>query len=278
VSAWWQGFTGKGASEITKRRDPADPTQQSRFTKAVPRPSLGTNLAEGSDVDQGNTDCEISRVTVLGGYVKSDVENRAARKVAGICVRRCCRKPAADDSLYCPRHADAQRRYHTSYMKRRRAEWLRDGCCTNCGAAKRKRGSAWCVACAIRDDRVPLSSVKPQVENHRDRVVAGTRVSTHVSDVGRVRYHGQGKRGAPSSEAGDRNDLGDMRRILERYSVALEAAYGAEVAELTPMQRDDARRAAYAWLALAVRTGGETLRRHRLVQPEMIEPDEKARR
>lgn len=209
--------------------------------------------------DPRNHDSEIGHVT-LGSVesVSPQGENRSDKQQAGTCVRKGCRREA-DDGDYCRQHARAQRAYHAAYMARRRQEWDAAQACTSCGARERKRGSKWCTACVIRDERQQLSSVNPQGENRRERMAKRLIAWTNSPhNEGRLRMRG-GKRGAPSAQDRDRRDLADIRRVLDRYALALDEAYGAETQALSRIQRDATVRAAHAGLALAVRLGMEAL-------------------
>lgn len=176
--------------------------------------------------------------------------------------RRCkrCRGVAQDDSDYCQRHEQAVRRYQRDYDHRRRERYEAEGRCTRCGAKERKRDSMWCTACVIRYLRVDhKQKLDQQSESRRDRIAKRLIPWTNSpQNEGRLRMRG-GKRGAPSARERDQRDLADIRRILDRYEMALDEAYSAETAALSRIARLSAARAAHAGLALAVRLGMEAL-------------------
>lgn len=207
----------------------------------------------------GNQDFEISYASVSAVALDGDRDGQRDHRS---CPRRGCHRLAADDSEYYTKHEDDIRRYKREYGARQRARWLADGCCTRCGARERRSGSMWCSACLIRLDRMPQRDQDLQRDHRQTR---GERVAKRLiawtnspHNEGRVRMRG-GKRGAPSAQDRDRRDLADIRRVLDRYALALDEAYGAETQALSRIQRDATVRAAHAGLALAVRLGMEAL-------------------
>lgn len=205
------------------------------------------------------------------GSVKAPVEIRR-------CTRRGCKRGALEDSEFCRKHEDDQRRYNREYMARRRAEWDAENRCTNCGAEKRKPGSKWCSACLIRYTNPKKSSVKSYVEinaggTRRSRVAAATLVRFETDGFKRSRYLGRQKRGAPSLEDRDRRDHADIQRVLARYGELLDEAYGPEYRVMSRVQQEATRRAAHAGLALVVRLGMEALAQYGYEMPK-LEPDE----
>lgn len=197
-----------------------------------------------------------------------------------MCTRRGCRTPALGDAEYCARHDADVRRYKRDYDKRRRAEWEKAKRCMRCGAKERKQGRPWCPACAIRLDAMrrrdhtpDLDHLTPWRDTHAARVAARMASVVDSSDgYARQRMKG-GKRGAPSMESRDRQDLQHIRLVLADYEQALADAYAPDVRELSREQQSAARRAAHAGLALAVRLGMESLVRYGYEVP-VLHPDE----
>lgn len=217
------------------------------------------------------TDSAARRGIISDEDVKEHVENRADKKASDRCVRRCCKRSPADDSDYCPRHRDEQRGYQRDYMARRREEWDADDRCTNCGAKERKTGSNWCPRCLIARGKAHRAVVKSQVENRRDRIAERLIPwENSPSNEGRVRLRG-GKRGAPKAEQADEMDLHDLRLYVERAADGLHLAGSPEVQALPRLQRDDAKDAALAWIALLIRAGLALLKRKRYPLPSQFD-------
>lgn len=204
----------------------------------------------------------------------SDLDHR-------MCSRRGCKTAALDDAEYCGKHDADIRRYKRDYDKRRRAEWKAAKRCMRCGAKERKPGRPWCPACAIRLDAMrkksdhtsDLDHLTPWRDTHAARVAARmTSVVDSADGYARQRMKG-GKRGAPSMEDRDRQDLMHIRLILADYEQALAEAYAPDVRELSRDAQRSARSAAHAGLALAVRLGMEALVRYGYEVP-VLHPDE----
>lgn len=211
-------------------------------------------------MDQQNAARLISHATL---YALSD-EDRTPDLDHRTCTRKGCKRRALDDAEYCARHDADIRRYKRDYDKRRRAEWDTAKRCMRCGAAERKKGRPWCPACAIRLDQMRkglksdhTSDLDHQSKKERiaKRLIAWT---DSPQNEGRVRLRG-GKRGAPSLEDRDRQDLRHIQLVLADYEEALNQAYGAEYERMSRAQQDSTRRAAHAGLALAVRLGMEAI-------------------
>ena len=196
------------------------------------------------------------------------------------CSRRYCRQPALDDAEYCARHDADVRRYQRAYGQRRRAEWEAAKRCMRCGAKERKPGRPWCPACAIRldtmrkrDHKSDRDHLTPWRDTHAARVAARMTSVVDSSDgYARQRMKG-GKRGAPSMESRDRQDLQHIRLVLADYEQAIGEAYAVDVRELSREAQRSAREAAHAGLALAVRLGMEALVRYGYEAP-VLHPDE----
>lgn len=187
-------------------------------------------------------------ITVEG--VSSDVESRR-------CARRGCRSPAAEDSERCARCDEKQRRYQRDYMARKRQEWDAAELCTRCGGNRAPR-SKWCTGCLIATGRVHLEDRKSHVESRRDRIRA--RIVRGVD--GRRRYHGQGKRGAPSVDQVDSVDLRHARRDFD-HGVEGLAYFRSETVALMPrLQREDVKQAAVAKLVETARRLLDVAKRH----------------
>lgn len=215
-------------------------------------------------MDQGNRLSAISDATLLTGVSDEDhdsqLENRA-------CKRRGCRARPLDDSEFCRPHDEAQKRYNREYDQRRRERWEAEGKCTRCGADQRKRDSMWCAACLIRLGKVRKSDLKQQLENRAQRIAERLIPwENSPQNEGRLRLRG-GKRGAPSGETVDEADISDLRIYIEKASQGLSLANSDEVQAMPRIQRDEAKQAAMAWVALLVRAGLVMLKRKRYPLP-----------
>lgn len=205
-------------------------------TETSPGPFAAHNVAETMPVEQGNRSNEISGATLI-----SSVGSRDDKQLKGTCVRKRCEELATDGD-YCAAHAEAQRAYQRAYMKRHRSKWRQKKRCTRCGR-KRSPDSKWgCTKCLRELGRLGSAAVKKHVENHRD----------HREGDGwtRTRYHGQPKRGAPSTPVLDSMDLKDALKDLVRATEGYAYAQSEEVQQLGAIQRDNETD---SWIAAAVR-------------------------
>jgi hypothetical protein len=210
-------------------------------------------------MDQAIRSSEISYASLFSVAVDNSDEDHKPHLESRECKRSSCRKQALEDSEFCRPHEETQRRYNRDYDRKRRAHWEAENRCTRCGGKDRKRGSKWCSACLIRLNRLRTSDLNLHLETRRDRVAKRLVPWTNSpQNEGRIRLRG-GKRGAPSAEDRDRRDLADIRRVLDRYALALDECYSAEAKDLPRIQRDATVKAAHAGLALAVRLGMEAL-------------------
>lgn len=194
-----------------------------------------------------------------------------ARKISGRCTR--CGQPAADDSLLCaPHRDDARAAVRKSKAKSRRAR-RRQRRCVDCNQRSR---TYRCTACQIRVNRLRVNNgANKRVDTKRERIAAATKISTNKSEGGRVRYHGQGKRGRQSGAQLDEQDLRDARKDLEAGTEALGHCQTPAVKTLPKIQRDDVERAALGRLASAGRWIDEVLVRHHYERVEIGPSDEK---
>lgn len=193
--------------------------------------------------------------------VKSDVENREARKLAGICVRRYCGKPSKDDSDYCAKHHEKQLVYQREYMERCRLKWDKAGVCTRCGG-RRKPNSQWCARCLIRQSKVPHSELSSHVENRRDRIASRLIPwANSPTNANRVRLRG-GKRGVPPRSQTDQQDRLDVTKGIATGFDGLAMISSPEFADFPRAEKRRAEMAALDHLASAVRFLEEVLDRH----------------
>jgi hypothetical protein len=170
----------------------------------------------------------------------SQLENQAPRE----CKRRCCKRPADQDSEFCLKHEQDQRRYNREYDRRRRAEWDKNKRCMRCGASKRHPDSKWCAPCLIRLDRMRRgmrADHKLQLEN-ADRWRADP---NRDGDLSWNRYRGKGRPGRLTREDQAKED---KRQILWAIAKLEEAYKGIDdclapaIADLPKFQRDAERR------------------------------------
>lgn len=185
------------------------------------------------------------------------------RKLDGRCTRGSCKAKALPDGQLCASHkaseakrksADARRRYQT-----RRA----NGMCGDCGHVKTKQ--ARCAACKLKYETARLSSKKDATilaTPASDRIAAATRVDA----TGRSRYHGQMRRGGPTTAMREEQDLQTLRWAVEEIRKSIEGLGLLDLprfAEALKSERAAARRAALSQAALAIRLVEEVLDRNR---------------
>lgn len=190
--------------------------------------------------------------------------------VSRVCARRLCTVVALEESEFCDEHARQKRQYDAAWIAKRRAGWAKAKRCTNCGAAKRKRGSVWCAACVIRDGRIKISSVGQQVVGRAERVAAATAIDRD----GRSRYHGTGKKGRRSIQEENAADfdlvekelaklIGDAIVMVPKVRGASEYVWSSEAQQQPRIQREETRQRALGRVHVAYRLLGEILRRGR---------------
>jgi hypothetical protein len=157
---------------------------------------------------------EITRDTVVSTVpdedLSPDLENRE-------CKRRGCRRLAADDSDWCARHEEDQRRYNRESAKRRYDRLASMGVCSRCGR-KRYKTSEWCAVCLSKYGKVPRQDLRSDLENKRLRVEARVRGwEDSPQNEGRERLRG-GPRGAPSAELQREQDVRFMMLCVQEYN------------------------------------------------------------
>ncbi len=150
--------------------------------------------------------------------------DRTRRKLAGICTRPGCRRVVGDDSLLCPRHLRAARKASKRYITRRRKAARKRGLCADC---PRKSQRYRCLRCSIRRRRLKSAGVDKGVDK-RTAIAARTTVDTTVGNAGRVRYHGQVRRGQQPRAQLDEKDIDDAIAALMHTKVGLRAIRAPE--------------------------------------------------
>lgn len=182
------------------------------------------------------------------------------RKLGDRCCYGSCPKPKTDDSDYCAEHRDKRRERSKLAMRAIRKQKRKDRKCLWC--PKKAMVGRWsCPACTIKVGDRLREVVTPIVSMKADRV----RAVTEGDGRTRLRYIGQGKRGAQSVAANDTQDLADILKLTQRCKDGL--AFMAAQLEIGRQQRKAGEHEALGFLHLAQRLIGDVLQRHRYVTP-----------
>lgn len=173
------------------------------------------------------------------------------RQLAGQCTRNGCPHDAVDGSDLCEAHVTSERARWKAIKRKTRARRRAKGQCIDCG--KRVKGDRLCAKHRIERDRYTeraTAGVPESVPTSAARIAAATRAQTTSGNEGRVRYHGQGKRGAPSRAVQNAADVAKITRHLANATKALAFADSDATEQLPRIQRKGARDAALAlWFA-----------------------------
>lgn len=194
-----------------------------------------------------------------GGVSMELLSDYQSRKLDQRCIYPGCDRPPADGAAPCQYHLDAERRRKREWMRAARKRWKAANLCTRCGR-KRKPGSKWgCSVC--------VAELIGFVDGHVDksaRIAANTTERTTASNLGRVHYHGKGKRGAMTKAEADGRDFDEAIRLAARAKAEHDYAVSPEVAQLPPIQRADELEKAIDTAARGLRHLASILRRHRV--------------
>lgn len=143
------------------------------------------------------------------------------RKEASLCTR--CGAPAAEDSSLCEEHRDDLRWRRKRWIKELRKARKKAGLCMYCPSsgpvAKVVAPEKCCEPCRIRRCRLSSSvGVDGAVDNRGAKIAAATR----KGDDGRVRYHGQQKRGQQPKHQLNLQDLRHVEEDFDTFKQCIE--------------------------------------------------------
>lgn len=222
-------------------------------------------------MDQQNEASGITRATLLGEVpAPKGYQKRLDLKLCTRCGKEPC-KPDSNLGLVC--HPKVNQLKAKSARKQRAAA-KRKKLCTRCTRRRRSPLSdSWCAPCLAELKRIRFPDVDQHVDHKGDR----TRDHMERDGYARTRFHGQVKRGAPSTAALDSMDLRDALRDLAKAAEGYEYAQSDTVQQKPTIQRtshtDD-------WIAIVTRIRkvlGEIQDRHPETM-ERISPEENRRR
>lgn len=177
------------------------------------------------------------------------VSDYEARLVAGKCTRPGCDRKPAEDSGMCKQHTRIYRKLDRDSKKRKRAARKAAGLCIWCTGDKPSKAtppSPTCLACRVKhrkvrksDGVVPLDVYLKQRENE---IAAATR----EHEDGRVRYHGQQKRGQQPKAQLNVQDLVHVQQDFDGFAAGVMVLAGPEVeqmhrSDLTKIEQATAR-------------------------------------
>lgn len=194
-------------------------------------------------------------------------ERKAITADTGECLRDGCDDPAASGSNFCVPHRDADRQYQRDYRAKLRRGRRRRKECLDCGVKLRAGERTWCKRHRIARNRLGIARpAGVQVGVQKSERIASRTVK---GEDGRVRYHGQKRRGQQTHAQLDEQDLGFARREIKRGETGLET-YAAETARskagdpqaMPRIQRDGIRSDALGYLERAQRHLGDVVDRH----------------
>lgn len=133
------------------------------------------------------------------------------RKASSKCVQ--CRRPAAEDSSRCRKHRDAKRKRDRESAARIKAARRRAGQCVGC---KLPSTSYRCPACAEKSGHARGPAPGSNLSADKQARIAAT---TRKHADGRVRYHGQAKRGSqPIAQLDAQDHEAALRMIAAGYT------------------------------------------------------------
>ena len=157
------------------------------------------------------------------------------KKLAGVCTYPRCQRTPAEGAQLCPRHLAKQRKRDARHKRRLRARRRDAGLCAFCPA---KSKTYRCVACAVKAGFLPRSSVQSSVDKS-----ARNAAQTRKHEDGRVRYHGQAKRGQQPAAQLNAQDVAMASECFDDFRAGLTLLESDEVKALPRVQRDNVRSA-----------------------------------
>lgn len=147
-----------------------------------------------------------------------------ARKESARCTVEGCRRKACDRSSRCLKHYRAHKRADRAWRQRQRDARRAAGECIDCPPdriARATEGSSRCLACRVkrRGLRASDGGVGQGVDPDRSTQIAA---ATRKHADGRVRYHGQQKRGQQPKAQLNLQDLRHARQDFDGMAAGLE--------------------------------------------------------
>lgn len=179
------------------------------------------------------------------------------RKADGECTTCGVKLPDDHETQQCDKHQAKSRESTRGSMARSRERAIDAGLCAD-GCGRNNDGLYRCRLCYLKSGRL-----KPATHGVNNRVNVDSRTS--VDSDGRSRYHGQGKRGAPTAEVlvqQEEMDLVSAERLIARGIEALRIVRSPEIRALPRIQKEGAMREALSYFDRASRTLDSVLDRH----------------
>ena len=179
------------------------------------------------------------------------------RKLAGLCTRGSCTHPALADGQLCAVHAAQEAKRVAQAMRALRAKRAATGLCVCCG--RRRSDRYRCAACQVayeqRQSTAPRTSVTAGVTTPEPER------SWRDAD-NRLRYHGQLRRGAPSTATIEAQQVQNLEWAIDelrRCIADLAVVDRPEFVTALRAERKAAQRAALSRGAFAIRLVEEVL-------------------
>lgn len=158
-----------------------------------------------------------------------------------------CRSPPAPDSSLCVKHHKGHKRRNRDSAQRKRDARKAAGLCVYCPGQRPARavaGGTSCLACRIRRNRLNGTTVDGIGNAVDNRKAARIAAATVKGEDGRLRYHGQKKKGMQPAIQLDDQDIGYARDMLDSGQAGLHLYEEAVAARAPRFQRDDIKSAA----------------------------------
>lgn len=184
-------------------------------------------------MDQSNTKNGNVHATLQGNDVSAP-KGYQERLDLRLCTR-CGKEPCKPDSNYGESCHPKVKALQARSARKRRAAAKRKKLCTRCAKRRRSPLSEWgCSRCLAETRRLKFPAVDRDVDHH------GARTRDHLERDGyaRTRFHGQAKRGAPSTATLDFMDLRDAIKDLAEAAHGYEYAQSKDVQEKPVIQRE----------------------------------------
>ena len=184
------------------------------------------------------------------------------RKEAGRCTTPYCKRRCSGGTQLCHGHrraaAVARQRYNRRRRKNRKV-------CIDC--PRKAKDGRHCLRC--RAMRTARRSRKTRVGDKVGDKRSAIERRTAVDNFGRVRYHGQERRGQQPRAQLDQKDIKDAIAALVQVEAALAQVRDPSNADIPRLQRKEAESAVLAVGALGCRLYGNVLLRNGC-DPEML--------
>jgi|HubBroStandDraft_6_1064221.scaffolds.fasta_scaffold622148_2 hypothetical protein len=191
------------------------------------------------------------------------------------CARAACHEPARDDDDLCDAHRGERLRQKRVTQRTAYKQRAKQKLCTKCGKRPPLKPHTWCAVCRLRRGqlRKPGRPSKPDLTANLDTKADLVSSRTSIDKDGRSRFHGRAERGRQPVVELDRQDVAEMRRLIDIGALAVDAYWTPEYQQLPRLQRLDARAAAMTWFERARRVIDDVLVRNGALEAKPEDPE-----